>query len=381
MTARTIALIASSYAPRIGGVETHVAAVAKELSRHGDSVEVWTVDRGEHLGDRVVDGIRVRYLPTPLPARTVSAAARFVAHAPLAWTAWSRAYRALRPDLLHVHCFGPNGVYALGLHLRFRVPLVVTSHGETLADDGGAYRRSLLLRRSLSRAIAAAAATTAPSGFVLDDLRRSYGLTGGTVVPNGVELDVSAVEPAVTGRYLAAVGRLGRMKGFDLLLDAFAEARLAPELRLVIGGDGPERGVLLAHAERLGISDRVVFAGRLSPEQVTGLMAGAIAVVVPSRVEAFGIVALESWRARTPLVMTNRGGAAEFITDGEDGILVDPEQTAELSGALERIVDDDALRARLAARGRTRVTQFTWSSVAEDYRGVYESATRRARRR
>ena len=90
--------------------------VAGELAALDDTeVEVWTVDRGEHLGERELDGIRVRYLPTPLPARNARSMLGMLKDAPPAWRAWARARREFRPELLHVHCFGPNGVYALAL--------------------------------------------------------------------------------------------------------------------------------------------------------------------------------------------------------------------------------------------------------------------------
>jgi glycosyltransferase involved in cell wall biosynthesis len=161
------------------------------------------------------------------------------------------------------------------------------------------------------------------------------------------------------------------MKGFDLLIDAFARAELARDIRLVIAGDGPERDRLQAAAEQLGLGDRVEFTGRLDAAAVAGAMSNALAVVVPSRMEAFGIVALEAWRSGAPLVMTNRGGASEFVRDGVDAILVDPEDPVALGGALSRVSADERFRVQLAAAGRTRVGEFTWVRVARAYEELY----------
>ncbi|MFE5670503.1 glycosyltransferase family 4 protein [Agromyces sp. NPDC056523] len=371
--------MSSSYAPYFGGVEEHVRHVARELQRDEIDVEVWTVDRGESLGVRVVDGITVRYLPTPLPARTRRAAAHFVRRFPSAWREWMAAAREFRPQVLHVHCFGPNGPYALGLRRRLRVPLVLTSHGETFMDDRGVFQSSALLRSGLRRAIAQASAVTAPSEYVLADLRRTYGLTGGTVVPNGVDRDLHEHADAATRpdgtQYLLGVGRLGAMKGFDLLIEAFASAELGPEVHLVIGGDGPERARLEELIERRGLEDRIEMVGRLGPTSVARAMAGALAVVVPSRVEAFGIVALEAWRSGAPLVMTSRGGAPGFVRDGDDGILVDPLDTPALASALREVTSNAGLRNRLAAAGRARVGEFTWARVAHAYEEQYAAAS------
>lgn len=368
-----VALVSSSYDPYVGGVEEHVRQVARELRRDGVEVEVWTVDRGESLGVRDVDGVTVRYLPTPLPAASPGAALRFVLRLPSAWRRWTDARRRFRPDLLHVQCFGPNGAYALAMHRRFGLPLIVTSHGETVADDNAVFTRSATLRGALRRSLAEASAVTAPSRFVIADLEHNHGLIGGTVVPNGVgpvPSDGSGPRP-VTGRYLLGVGRLGRMKGFDLLLDAFAGAELDADIRLVIAGDGPEHDRLRATVERLGLADRVDLVGRLDAAGVASAMSHAVAVVVPSRMEAFGIVALEAWRSGAPLVMTSRGGASEFVRDGIDGMLVDPEDVGALSRALSRICDDADLRAALAEAGSRRVREFTWTSVARAYEDLY----------
>ena len=175
-TDRRVALISSSFAPHVGGVETHVDRVAQALRDVGWTAEVWTVDRGEGLGVTERGGVRIRHLPTPLPARSAAAMMRFAHQGRRAREAWVDAYRAFRPDILNIQCFGPNGLYGAALARRMGAPLVVTSHGETLADDRGAFQRSRQLRDGLRRAIEEAETVTAPSEYVLDDLRSQYGL-------------------------------------------------------------------------------------------------------------------------------------------------------------------------------------------------------------
>lgn len=371
-----IALIASSYHPYFGGVEEHVRQVARKLIASGTLVEVWTVDRGEHLGEIVVDDVLVRYLPAPLPARRLGSIARFGLQVPRAWRRWVRAHRQFRPQILHVQCFGPNGVYALALHRRTGTPIVVTSHGETLGDDNGAYRRSRLLRERLASALTEASVVTAPSEYVLDDLRTRFGLRGGEVVPNGVDLSIRPRGDAVrleAAPFFLCVGRLGRMKGFDLLIDAYAQSRLAATHRLLIAGDGPEREPLEQLAVRTEVSDGVRFLGKLEPQEVADAMAQARAVVVPSRSEAFGIVALEAWRSGAALIMTSRGGAAEFVRDGVDGLLVDPFDIRALADALVTLATNDALHDALATPQPSRLDAFTWQRVGADYERLYTS--------
>ncbi|MCS3841761.1 glycosyltransferase family 4 protein [Microbacterium sp. AK031] len=383
-----IALIASSFAPFVGGVEEHVARVAEQLSARGDEVEVWTVDRGARASSAGPSAapFGVRYLPTPLPARSAPDLGRFALRAPGALSKWSRAVREFRPDVLSVQCFGPNGLYALGVHRRYGAPLIITSHGETLGDDNGVYARSALLRRGLRDALAAASAVTAPSEYVLGDLRERFGLgaTDGVVIPNGVadvgapashdatlrQAQRSGSSVARRDDLLVAVGRLGRMKGFDLLIDAFVEADI-PGAELEIVGDGPERTALQEQISRVGSTGRIRLAGQATAEGVASRMAAATAVVVPSRSEAFGIVGLEAWRSGAPLVMTSRGGAAEFVRDGEDGLLVDPTDRPALAAAIRRTLSDEPFRRILAANGRARLPEFEWARVAESYERLF----------
>lgn len=363
-----VALIASSFAPHVGGVETHVAEVARELQGRGHTVEVWTVDRGARPSMAPV--VTVRYLPTPLPARSPRGVLRMLTM-PAARRAWRRAHARFGPDLLAVQCFGPNGLYALELHHALGTPLVVSSHGETLGDDGGVYSRSARLRDGLTEALDEAVAVTAPSTYVLDDLRARFGLRGGTIVPNGVDLTLGRTDPRTArDRLIVAVGRLGRMKGFDLLVDAFAMADL-DGVRLEIVGDGPEREHLRERIRVAGLADRVRLAGEKDAAGVAERIARASVLVVPSRSESFGIVALEAWRGGASLIMTSRGGAADFVRDGTDGLLVDPEDTAALAAAMRDVMTDEVRRAELAASGSRRVADFGWPRVASAYEDLF----------
>ncbi|NYF99048.1 glycosyltransferase involved in cell wall biosynthesis [Janibacter cremeus] len=240
-------------------------------------------------------------------------------------------------------------------------------------DDHGVYDQSALLRTALRRAIADAAVVTAPTQFVLADLRRRFGLVDGGVVPNGIDLQPPArelVRLPVGRPVVLAVGRVERMKGFDLLLDAAADSRLE-HVQFVIGGDGSQTLALREQAVQLGIDKRVHFLGQLTPGEVASAMAAADVVAVPSRNEAFGIVALEAWRSGTSLIGTVHGGMPEFVADGVDGLLVDPTDVDALAGGLKRILTEDGLARRLADAGRGRVPDFSWAAVAQRYRQLY----------
>ncbi|RXR26830.1 glycosyltransferase family 1 protein [Oerskovia turbata] len=386
MSPRT-ALVTSSYAPRTGGVETHVQHVARVLAARGETVEVWAVDQGEHLGTRVLDGVTVRYLPTPQPSRGARGALSFAVRWPAAAWRWIVAYRSLRPDVLHVQCFGPNGVYATALGRVTRTPLVVSSHGETFADDHDALGTSWWMRTWFRAALARADAVTGCSTIVTEDLAERFGYEDAVVVPNGVELGAPTTDPArppaprtgpadppdaVGPPALLAVGRVEHVKGFDLLLEAFASSPLAERARLTIVGDGSELAELRRRARALGVEDRVSFPGMLGPDAVAEALAAATVVVVPSRKEAASIVVLEAWRAGRPVVGTVLGGPRTLLTDGVDGLLVDPRDAAALARAISSLLDDPDRAAAMGAAGRREVEHYTWEAVVDRYDAVYD---------
>jgi glycogen synthase len=197
------------------------------------------------------------------------------------------------------------------------------------------------------------------------------------VIPNGV--DASGDPPAIAlelpfDRFVLGLGRVVGKKGFDLLIKAFARLERHQDLGLVIGGDGPAMGKLRDAVSALGLDGRVAFPGTLSRGQVVWALSNAAVLVMPSRVEPFGIVALEGLAAGCPVIVTSRGGAPEVVRDGQDGLVVDPFDLEALSGAIGRVLGDAALRNRLVDSGRVRVGDFAWDRITDRYLEVYRRA-------
>ena len=382
-----IALMPSAYAPAVGGVEELSRRLAAHLVDVGHVAEVWTIRHPPELpAAEEVDGVRVRRFAMPMPAAEVKSLLRLAPAATRATSDLRAAVREFSPDVLHVQCFSANGVYAAALSALMGIPLIVSLQGETVMDDQDIYQHSASLRAGLRAGLRQARVVTGCSRFVLDDAVRRFGLAErrGVVVANGVEIGEHNPEVPLElpfRRFVLGLGRVVEKKGFDLLVDSFAPlAHDHPDLGLVIGGEGAARHGLLAQARALGLSERVVLPGTLSRGQIAWAMRNAQAFVMPSRVEPFGIVALEALEAGCPAVVSALGGASEIVRDDVDGLIVDPFDTSALSVAIGRLIDDEALRSRIAAAGRTRVREFAWVSVTERYVELYEQA-RMSRRR
>lgn len=373
-----VALLPSAYAPAIGGVEELTARLATKLMDAGDDVQVWTIRHPASLpAEGQIDGIDVRRLAMPLPQLDLRSLVRAPYEISSAFRQLMRVARAFRPDLVHVQCFSANGVYAAWLARRLRVPLIVTLQGETVMDDVDIYERSLTLRASLRIALRQADAVTACSRFVLADAEERFGLPRGRgrVIPNGVEFNEGIPTRPLDlpfKRFVLTVGRVVAKKGFDLMLDAFVSiARDHPDVGLVIGGNGPARDDLVRRASEAGLAGRVSFPGVLSRGEIAWAMGAADVFVLPSRIEPFGIVVLEALGAGCPVVVSGRGGAAEIVSDGIDGLVVDPVRSDALSASVNRILTDRELAQRLSTSGRARAAEFDWHSIAARYRDVY----------
>ncbi|TDD82376.1 glycosyltransferase family 4 protein [Actinomadura rubrisoli] len=165
-------------------------------------------------------------------------------------------------------------------------------------------------------------------------------------------------------RVIVAAGRLVWLKGYDLLIDAFVEvAEKHPEWRLRIYGKGPRLDALRERVTRLGLFNNVLLMDATG--DMEGEMAKASILALPSRSEGFGMTIVEAFACGLPVVAFDcRRGPREIITDGHDGLLVPPEDTAALAEALIRLIDDEELRRRMAGNARTTARAHRVGEVA-----------------
>ena len=208
-----------------------------------------------------------------------------------------------------------------------------------------------------------------PSGVPTDALRAGAPTRADARARLGLDADTFVV---------AGLGRLVPIKGFDLLVRALP-AILAeiPSTRVVLVGDGPDRDALAATAESLGVTDRLRLLGETA--DVASCLMAADAVAMPSRNEGMGRVLVESMALGLPVVATAVGGIPVVVTDGESGLLVEPEDVAALAAALVRLGRDIGLRRKLGEAAVARAEEFSTPVADRKMLAVYDGLVREKR--
>ncbi len=365
-----IALFCPSYG-QVGGIEEKARVLIEAFRARGHAVTV--LARGEpgtSSRDGDVPVVRSEYHQIPRRARHVARQLRFLRERPRATRALRRAVADAGSEVVLTLAITSYAPYVSAMAAA--TPLVLSLEG---GEPGGRFTANpRTLRAALRRAthVVACARSLAASALALaPEVGPRL-----SVIPNGVEPGLFADGRAHPHArpYVAAVGRLVPQKGFDVLLEAFARLD-APEVDLLIAGDGPERRRLEALRERLGLGARVHLLGAVDRATVASLYRGARLVACPSRWEGLPLVCLEAMASGRAVVASRVDGIPDAVGDGETGLLVPPEDPVALAGALRALLEDGPRRERLGARGRALVCdELTWASVAERYLAVLADA-------
>jgi glycosyltransferase involved in cell wall biosynthesis len=303
--------------------------------------------------------------------------------------------RDLPADVVHAHLPPPlSAHYAADACEHRGVPLVVTYHCDVEIPSPLGSAIETLYRRSLGASTLRRAARVIVTTRTYAATSRTVWRHNPVVIPNAV--DIHRFDPAVDGMtvrqrlrippdrpMVLLVGRIVAHKGIEHFIEA---SRYLPGVQFVIAGEGTHLETMERFAGRLGVNDRVRFLGRVSQENLPRVYAACDLFVLPSvsRLEAFGIVALEAMATGKPVVVADIPGVREVIEDGVEGLLTDPVNPQDLADKIRRLVEDPALRQEMGRRGREKVlASFTTEKVADQVLEVYADvlAGRKARAR
>ena len=285
-------------------------------------------------------------------------------------------------DLLHVQFTAPPFVPC---------PVVSTIHDLTFEHLPETFKRRswMQLRLTVRRTARTAAHIITPSEFSRRDLIETYGVAPArvSVTPYAAAPHFRPASPdsvaeakrryGIGGEYLLAVGSIQPRKNLVRLIRAYSDLRRRrsqaklPQLVLV-GKRAWLYGETLRAVEQSGVAANVIFTNYVPEQDLPALYTGALCFVYPSYFEGFGLPPLEAMGCGAPVIAGDRTSLPEVV--GDAGLLVNPFDTDAIGAAIERVIDDNELRARLRTRGLERAALFSWRETARKTFEVYQRA-------
>jgi glycosyltransferase involved in cell wall biosynthesis len=379
----------SQFLPSLGGIQIVMYNIAKLLAKRGHKVTIFSSnlvgDRAYSLPrEEVVDLIHVnrfKVLPPKLLRKFVFAPSVI------------QALYSIETDLFHVFSYLPTFMTntACLISKRRRIPLIITpvyhpSRTQLYTNVVGKLVKvlydDLIGLKLLRKADCVIALTEAEARYY-----RERGINNICVVPAGVDLREHACEDKgleaferkydlSKNRILLFVGRLEERKGIHYLIKSMPIIlRENPKAKvLVVGKDWSCRGQLENLSKRLNIQNNVVFTGPINSTQLLCAYELSDIVVIPSLYEAFGLVVVEAWAHKKPVVVSGTIGLAETISAEKAGIVVNLSDPEALAKAVAKLLSDKRLSKSMGTRGFQVVKkEFTWEKIVDKLEEVYRS--------
>jgi len=273
--------------------------------------------------------------------------------------------RSIRPDIVILHSSFPG--FWGRLIRRPSWKIVYCAHGWAFSQHVGAVKRSLyrLAERLLSRhtdaivSISGAEFRAGEDAGIRPDLHKMIG--HGLMPAIAVRCEVLPVSPDAIN--LLFIGRFDRQKGLDILLDALDDPKLAHITLWVVGRNIIGAGIDVPERSNVRL------LGWIQNDQIDGIIVQMDAVIVPSRWEGFGLVALEAMRNSRPVIASSVGGLAEIVEDGLNGRILDISDLEQIRHVLKDLRKPDLERMGKSAFAMFQ-KKYVWSRCYDDWRAL-----------
>lgn len=274
-----------------------------------------------------------------------------------------KAVRSFAPDIMHAHYATSYGM--LGALSGFH-PLIISVWGSDVYEfPRKSFLHRIILRHNLRKADLVFSTSNAmaaeTSRYTKNTIEVTpFGVDTEEFRPMNVEAAFDAGDIVV-----GTIKALEDVYAIDVLMRAFAIVKSKNPnlpLRLLIVGDGSKREELTALADELKIANVTRFAGRVQPDVLAQYHNRISVFAALSRAESFGVAVVEAMACERPVVVSDAPGLAEVVENEKTGIIVKIDDTDAAAHALDKLVNDDQLRARLGHEGRRRVTElYDWN--------------------
>ncbi len=360
------------YLNAIGGDARVVSHLEQEQQRRGHEVFILTANCPEIVRKENVFRFGFNDRAASLDMITFR---RILSLLMLSVTGFFLLHR-LKPDIIHTH--SPEIGYIVSLQAAiFRIPVVNTCHGVTFSYEqfSPMKRRveTFFLKYGKFKEIVTVDRSSLPffAGRAIKGVR---------YIPNGVSIeDFARREPRdsqTSGIRCLFVGRLEEQKGLKHLIQASKQlSQDIPDYSLTIVGEGSRRDELTRMITEAGLSNRIRILDRVGLEELKGWYHSCDVFILPSIWEGMPLTLLEAWAAGLPAIVTSVGDIPYLCNDRENALIVRPGDPGGLSDAVHLLARDAQLRDNLGKCGeRTVKGGYSWSSVADRYLDLYDSA-------
>lgn len=378
------------YPPLGGGASVATEAILREWAKDS-AIEVHLVTAAvgsaiEHIhigGKTYVHRLPIGKNPERLHSQSLGDIFRYSLKATFFLWRFIRVESKRRPfDITLAFFTVPCGFLAYLVKLTFGMPYVVSLRGADVPGFSEKYDWFYLFAKPLVRFLWRRAAAVIPNSAGLAELaRKTDPYQAMQTIQNGVDTEMFHPDPgkqsADTTVFLST-SRLTPRKGIHHLIEAFAVAvSKAPKpMELHLIGEGEQRPILEERVRALGIVEKVKFIGRVEHEQLAAYYQRSHVFVLPSKNEGMSNSVLEALASGLPLIVSGTGGMAELVTDGANGLFINPENTELFAIALVRIADEPEFSKSLGMESRRRAEERSWNKVAKNFLEVLEGSVK-----
>lgn len=288
-------------------------------------------------------------------------------------------------NIIHAHWIIPEGFIAFVVKKIFKIPYIITAH----AGDIFPLRQSFL-RFFAKMALENCDLCTVNSNATKKAVLKVAKIKNIKLVPMGVDLRSFNKNKkskktrklfSIKKEFILFVGRLAEKKGVKYLIKAMQSlVKEFPQSKLIIVGDGPEKGKLELLTKKLGLSNDILFAGKIPNKDLPKIYASSDLFVLPSIVtksgdtEGLGVVLLEAIASGIACVASDVGGIPDIIKHEKTGLLVEQKNTKELAKAMIRLLKDKKLRNKVVKNAQQHVKKnYSWNVVIKKFKKIYQS--------
>ena len=371
-----------------GGMERHIEDLVNGLIKRSHEITIITTKHPNGIKKEIRENLRIYYVGN----KSLKYTKKFYYESA---KLFERLHKEEKFDIIHSQSFAGAGIIK---YKASKLPIIITLHGTFLNEIKSALNSNslkgyvlasylflkMLADKSDRLLLSNANKIITVSYQLCNDVKKQYNIPEEKliVIPNGINInkfrptnvDDLREKLNLSGKVILTVGRIEKQKGYHLLLKILPDILKNHDVKLVIVGTGSYLPNLKKMAVKLDISDKVIFTGKVSDNDLLKYYNLADIFAFPTlRMEGLPLVILEAMACEIPVVASRIGGIPTVIENGRDGFLIEPSNLKELKDKILMLLEDERLAKRIGKNARSKVVKkFSVDKMIDDTIKVYE---------